>query len=210
MKKDKLMWLTTIICLLPIILSVILYDKLPAQVPIHFDARGEANNYAPKAVGAFGIPIFMAVINIFSHFKINNDPKKKNASTILIYVTKWTIPLMSIILMPVSLFIAMGYKLPVQIIVPAIVGVLIVACGNYLPKCKQNYTVGIKLPWTLNSEVNWNRTHHMAGYVWIASGICMIIGSWIQISSIYIILAVIIAMLLFPFVYSYSMYKKGI
>lgn len=210
MKKDKLMWLTTIICLLPIILSVILYDKLPAQVPIHFDVKGEANNYAPKAVEAFGIPVFMAVINIFSHFKINNDPKKKNASTTLIYVTKWTIPLMSIILVPVTLFIAMGYKLPIQIIVPAIVGVIIVACGNYLPKCKQNYTVGIKLPWTLNSEDNWNRTHHMAGYVWIISGICMIIGSWIQISSVFIILTVIIAMLLLPFVYSYSMYKKGI
>lgn len=210
MKKDKLMWLTTIICLLPIILSVILYDKLPAQVPIHFDVKGEANNYAPKAVEAFGIPVFMAVINIFSHFKINNDPKKKNASTTLIYVSKWTIPLMSIILVPVSLFIAMGYKLPIQIIVPAIVGVLIVACGNYLPKCKQNYTVGIKLPWTLNSEDNWNRTHHMAGYVWIVSGICMIIGSWIQISSVFIILTVIIAMLLLPFVYSYSIYKKGV
>jgi hypothetical protein len=38
---DKLLIISTVICLLPIILSLILYDKLPDKMPIHWDIKGE-------------------------------------------------------------------------------------------------------------------------------------------------------------------------
>jgi uncharacterized membrane protein len=210
MKKDKLIWITTIVCFLPIILSYALYDKLPAEVAIHFNAAGDADNYVPKSVAAYGLPVLMSVINIFTHITLNNDPKKMNASFVLKYIGKWATPILSVVLVPVTLFIALGYKIPIGIIASAIVGVVIVACGNYLPKCKQNYTVGIKLPWTLNSEVNWNKTHHMAGYLWILAGICIIIGSCIQVPSIPLTLIVVLVITIVPFSYSYFLYKKGI
>jgi len=210
MKKDKLLWSTTIICFLPLILSFVLYDKLPELVAIHFNYEGVADNYVPKAVGAFGLPVLMAAINIFIHFKLNNDPKKMNSPSALKYLGKWSVPIISVILIPVTLFIAIGYKIPIQIIALGVVGVIIVASGNYLPKCKQNYTVGIKLPWTLNSEVNWNKTHHIAGYLWILGGILMIIGSWIQIQGISLILSVGLVIIIIPCSYSYYLYKKGI
>jgi uncharacterized membrane protein len=192
------------------ILSFVLYDKLPAEIAIHFDDAGVADNYAPKALAAFGLPVLMAIINIFAHFTINNDPKKMNAALALKYLGKWAVPVASVILIPVTLFIALGYKIPIEIIVPAIVGVIIVAGGNYLPKCKQNYTVGIKLPWTLNSEVNWNKTHHLAGYLWILGGISMIIGSCIRMVSIPLTLIIVLVITVVPFFYSYLLYKKGV
>ena len=164
MKKDKLLWITTIICILPVILSFILYDRLPEQVAIHFDSAGIADNYAPKAFAAFGLPILMAALNAFTHFIMNNDPKKMNSALALKYMGKWIIPIMTVVLVPFTLFNALGYKIPLLNVMPIFVGVIILAFGNYLPKCKQNYTVGIKLPWTLNSEVNWNKTHHLTYY----------------------------------------------
>jgi len=152
----------------------------------------------------------MAAINIFTHFTINNDPKKMNAASALMYMAKWSIPIMSVILMPVTLFIALGYKIPIEIIVPGIVGIIIVAFGNYLPKCKQNFTVGIKLPWTLNSEENWNKTHHMAGYLWILGGFFMIIGSCMRMPGIPLTLIIILIITIIPFCYSYWLYKKGV
>lgn len=210
MKKDRLLWITTIICLIPLILSFVIYDKLPEVVPIHFNYAGVPNNYVPKAVGAFGMPVLMAAINIFTHFTLNNDPKKMNSPSALKYLGKWIIPIGSVVLVPITLFISLGYKIPIEIIVPAIVGVIIVAFGNYLPKCKQNYTIGIKLPWTLNSEVNWNKTHHMAGYLWILGGICMIIGSCIQVQGIPLTLIVLLVIIIVPCCYSYWLYKNGI
>ena len=44
-----------------------------------------------------------------------------------------------------------------------------------MPKLKQNYTIGIKVPWTLNSEENWNMTHRMAGKLYVVAGVISII-----------------------------------
>lgn len=56
-----------------------------------------------------------------------------------------------------------------------IIGVMFIWLGNYMPKLKQNYTIGIKVPWTLNSEENWNMTHRMAGKVYVVAGVISII-----------------------------------
>ena len=87
-------------------------------------------------------------------------------------------------------------------------GVLFLIIGNYLPKCKQNSTMGIKIPWTLSSEENWNRTHHMSGYLWMGAGIIGLIASLLGASAVCLpIFAVII---IIPTVYSYMLHKKGI
>ena len=210
MKKNKLLWITTIICILPIILSFVLYDRLPEQVAIHFDSSGIANNYAPKAFAAFGLPILMAALNVFTHFIMDNDPKKMNSALALKYMGKWIIPIITVTLVPFTLFNALGYKIPLMNIIPVIVGVILIAFGNYLPKCKQNYTIGIKLPWTLNSEYNWNKTHHLAGYIWMIGGICMIVGTFLHLQSVPLIFSITLFITMVPFVYSYSLYKKGV
>nr|WP_275450028.1 SdpI family protein [Clostridium massiliodielmoense] len=83
-------------------------------------------------------------------------------------------------------------------------------CGNYLPKCKQNYTVGIKLPWTLNSEENWNKTHRLGGYVWMAGGLILCILTWLNIYRQIATIVIVVIISVIPIVYSFLLYKKGI
>lgn len=52
---------------------------------------------------------------------------------------------------------------------------MFIGLSNYMPKLKQNYTIGIKVPWTLNSEENWNMTHRMAGKLYVVAGVISII-----------------------------------
>ena len=75
--------LSTLVCLVPIALTLALYDKLPAQVPIHFDLNGEPDNYSSKAVAGFLFPCLLAAFNLFVHFIMNADPKKQNANKII-------------------------------------------------------------------------------------------------------------------------------
>lgn len=207
-KINKTLVITTVVCLLPILLSLALYNRLPEKVPIHFDVHGQPDNYAPKAIAAFLLPVGMAVFNFVLQFFLGNDPKQENAGRIMRQITKWIIPVMCIILMPVTLFSGLGVRVPVHLIVPGMIGLLLIIIGNYLPKCKQNYTIGIKLPWTLNSQENWNRTHHIAGYLWIAGGIILIISG--LFSLLILPLITMILMVIIPSVYSYLLYKKGI
>ena len=196
--------------LAPIILSMTLYSQLPEQVAVHWDAAGNPDNYVSKAVAAFVLPLITAVINVIVNIGLNNDPKKMNAAPVLRTMGLWLIPALSLILMPVTLFKAIGAESPIQTIAPAIVGMLLVVIGNYLPKSKQNYTVGIKAPWTLNSQDNWNKTHRFAGYLWMAGGAFMILTAFLKASLAVAIVPVIILIVAAPAIYSFSLFKKGV
>ena len=78
--------------------------------------------------------------------------------------------------------------------------------GNYLPKCRQNYTVGIKIPWTLHDEENWNHTHRMAGYLWIFGGLLMIANIFLKWD--WLVFAVVMVAVVVPTIYSYLYYRK--
>ena len=93
--------------------------------------------------------------------------------------------------------------------VPMLIGILFIIIGNYLPKCRQNFTMGVRLPWTLASEENWNRTHRLAGKLWIIGGLLMTLYTMIEMHMIFFI-AVVFVMTLIPAIYSYTLYRKGI
>lgn len=209
-KIDLTVLLTTLICLLPIVMGLVLYEKLPTQIAIHWNAAGKPDNYVPKAIAVWGLPILMAGIHQFVLLMMEKDPKRANVSIVLKQVGLWIIPIISLIITPVTLFKALDYNIPIEVVAPVMVGVLITVCGNYLPKCKQNYTFGIRLPWTLKSTANWNKTHHMAGFLWTIGGICMIIAGFSNLSWTPIVLIIAIVLVVVPALYSYNLYKKGI
>jgi len=208
-KNSSTLIMTTLGCLLPIILSITLYDQLPEQIAVHWNSAGNPDNYMPKAIAVFGLPVLMAVLNFVVHIVVNNDPKKMNAAPAVRWIGLWIIPILSVIIMPVTLFKAMGADLPIETIAPAIVGILIIVTGNYFPKTKQNYTIGIKLPWTLHSEDNWNRTHRFAGYLWMIGGTLIIMTTFLKLNIALAILPIVVVLVVVPTVYSYSLYKKA-
>lgn len=209
-KIDRTMIITTIVCLLPIVLSAAFYDRLPAQIATHWNAAGEPDDYSSKAFAAFGLPLMMAALNLFVHFMINNDPKQRNIAKTLKLMAKWMLPIMTVVLMPITLLIAVGHDIRVEQVVPVFVSILFIFIGNYLPKCRQNYTAGIRLPWTLNSEANWNKTHHLAGFVWVIGGIAMALVSIFQIKTFPIFMGIVAGLVLIPSAYSYVLYRRGI
>ena len=120
----------------------------------------------------------------------------------------WIIPLLSVVLFGMIFSTAWNKDLHVASIAPILIGVLFVILGNYLPKCKQSYTIGIKLPWTLHSEANWNKTHRLAGFLWVLGGFAMMIAGFF--GGLWAILPIALGMTLIPTGYSYLLYRKGI
>ena len=116
--------------------------------------------------------------------------------------------MLSIILVPMMLFYELGYKMDVEKIVCTIMGVLFIVLGNYLPKCRQNYYVGIRIPWTLKSEENWNKTHRFGGFVFMICGVLILISAWAGIS--WMTVVALFAMIIIPMVYSYILHRRGV
>jgi uncharacterized membrane protein len=188
------------------LLALAVYGRLPAQIAIHFNSAGNPDSYLPRALAAFGLPVALALINLYIHFRLNTDPKIANASSVLRSVNRWALPFISVIIMPVTLFMAMDVDIPINIIATAIAGIVIVIYGNYLPKSKHNYTLGIRLPWTLHNEDNWNKTNRFAGFVWVAGGLLFIINAFLSLW--YVTAAIFVVLLVAPVVYSYLTYRK--
>lgn len=210
-KYRKTLIITTVIALLPILAGLILWNKLPEQIPMHFNAAGEVDGWASKPVGVFVMPLFLVAVEwlcALGSFKM--DPKAGNLNDKMMGLVLWFIPVLSVLLHALVYCTALGIEMNVQVVIPVLMGLLMIVIGNWLPKCKQTYTLGIKLPWTLADEDNWNRTHRFAGPIWVAGGLVMmataLFGGW----WLYLMLAALAVMVLAPTVYSYLLFKGKI
>ena len=206
--KKVIIILSTALCLLPILMGLYYWNELPVEMPIHFDVNGEADGFASKGFAVIGLPFLMAGFNLIMHLASRLEKRKENYSKELEQFVYFIVPIICNILFPIILFKSMGENVRIEIIIPVFLCITLTIIGNYLPKCKQNSTMGIKIPWTLKSEENWNKTHHMAGYLWMASGIVGLIASLLGAPIICLLIFAIVVIV--PTVYSYILHKKGI
>jgi uncharacterized membrane protein len=210
-KRDKsFIVLSTIICLLPIAMYLMVYDQLPEQMGMQWDLEGNVNWYAPRAAAVFGVPAALAIIHLASVFIRRNDPKRENASAVMQSIRDWIVPIVSILASVYSLLLNTGTSITRTIPLIA-VGVILIIIGNYIPKSRQNYTIGIRLPWTLDNVDNWNKTHRMAGYLRVLSGAVLIICPVLPVPTVAllsIILGTLLLCVILPVLYSFSIYKK--
>lgn len=209
MKNKRTLILTTLLCLLPMLVGLAVYGRLPERMATHWGLHGEVNGWSSRAFAVFGLPLIVAALNVAVYFGMNADPKRGNMSPALRLVCQWICPVVSVLAGGLTIAWGLGYELRIERIVPIFVGLVFVIIGNYLPKTKQSYTLGIRLPWTLNSEENWNRTHRLAGFLWVLGGLYFIVMSFVGWTPAGFLVPVLL-MVLIPAVYSYILYKKGI
>lgn len=207
-KNLKTLIITSIVILLPILAGLILWDKLPEQIPTHWNAAGEIDGWSSKAFAVFGLPVIMLAMHWLCVLGTAADPKKANHSDKMMQLMLWIVPFLSVALFALTYVAALGTEVQMALIMPLIVGLVLTIAGNYLPKCKQSYTLGIKLPWTLNSEENWNRTHRFAGRLWVVCGIGIMLTAFF--GGFWVFLPIVLVMVLVPTLYSYLLHRKGI
>ncbi len=205
-KNLKTLIITTIVTLLPILAGLILWDKLPDQIATHFNADGAADGFSSKAFSVFGLPVILAVLHWICTIGTNADPKQKNHSDKMLTIVLWICPVISLICSTVIYTYAMEISLDVSLVMLLLCGAMFIVIGNYLPKCKQNYTIGIKIPWTLNDEENWNYTHRVSGKIWVAGGIVILLTAVFKQMWIFFVITAI--MVIVPFVLSYLFHRK--
>ena len=210
-KNKKEIVLTTLLTFIPLIIGLLLWNRLPEMIPVHFGIDGQPDNYYPKLKAVCLLGLFLPLLHILCIFGTMSDPKRNNISKKVFNLVLWITPIVGALMSVMTYGSALGLKVDVVAITSLLIGIVFIILGNYLPKCRQNYTVGIKIPWTLNDKDNWDKTHRFAGYVYIIAGIIMICSMFLKgkilIFSYFI--NIFIASLL-PVVYSYILYRKSL
>ena len=208
MMKKKIDWkiliITSLICLIPIIFGVILYDQLPEQMAVHFGFDNEPNSFAPKEFALFGIPILMFALQVFCCiFSDFMEEKKQNKKYITIY--KWIIPIIEMVVYLTMLAYGAGIELDMRMIVCITLGIVFTLVGNYMPKTEPN-----KLQMNYIRADFWKKIKRPAGYFFVIIGLAFIISAFLNSIVSLILLGIIIVTAILISIYSiYLFYKKS-
>ena len=132
--KWKSLVITCIVCLLPILLGISLWSKLPDTMAIHFNLNNQPDNFASKGFVVFGLPLLMTALQVFCCFINDINAYKHGERKKFTRVTKWIIPIMAIILQTATLGYGLGWDIDIRRLAVFIVGVILLVIGNYLPK----------------------------------------------------------------------------
>ena len=206
--KRKLL-ISSVIILLPMLAGVILWGKLPAKVPTHWGFDGTVDGWGSKPFAVFALPLILLATHWICVFVTSLDPKNKGQSQKVFGLILWICPMVSLFVGVSVYAAALGMALNVGALAMVAMALMFVVIGNYLPKCKQNYTVGIKVPWTLESEENWNATHRFGGKVWVVGGVLMALCAFLPRAILFpVFLALLTAVVFLPILYSYLYYRK--
>lgn len=204
--KGKLL-ITTLITLIPMLMGIVLWERLPDPVVTHFGVNNEPDGWSPRWFAVFGIPCILAGLHVLCLIFASLDPKQKNIGKKPLGVLFWTVPSVSLVACTLTYAVSLGVDVNVGFIVTLLVGVIFIVFGNQLPRAKQNYTFGMRLPWTLEDEQNWNRTNRVAGWCMFLAGIVIVATSfW---NSPWILLGAFGFEMVVPVIYSYVVYRRG-
>ncbi len=132
--KKKSLIISCVICLLPILGGIALWDRLPNTMAIHFNIHNEADNFGAKGFVVFGQPILMMLLQMFCCFINDINSAKHGERRKFEIITKSIIPILSVILQTITLGYGLGMNFDIRKIVAVLVGIILIVIGNYQPK----------------------------------------------------------------------------
>jgi len=203
-------WYNIILLLLPFLVIPFIWDQLPAQIPTHWNMQGEVNGYSGKTFGLLFAPSLSILIYFLVLYLPKIDPKKR------FKINQKPLPILRTLLVLFFLGIqfwtilnAMGHTIGSQKWFYLGMAVFFLVMGNYLRTIKPNYFIGIRVPWALEDEENWRKTHRLGSYLWVAGSLLLIILFPFLPLKTYstVFFTVIIIMALIPTGYSFYIYK---
>ena len=202
-RRESLLLILTV---LPLIYLFINWRNLPGQLPIHFDLDGDPNGYGSKLVFVF-LPLGLYLLLLVLPFI---DPRKSNFEIFsdTYYKLKLVLILFFGIIDTTIVYNTLHGIEKMGQLVPISVFLIFTLLGNYMGNIRPNYFVGIKVPWTLNNDEVWTRTHKLAGRLWFWGGLTGIVALFIFNNPTVVLVPITIFITVVPIIYSYIIYQR--
>ena len=172
-------WISPLLVVVSVIASVVAYPSMAERVPTHWNMQGEVDGWSSRFVVAWVIPLVMATMLVIFRILPHIDPRRANYEkfrgaydaiviTIMVFMTGLHMLLLAS---------ATGSEVPIGRVIPAAVGAFFMVLGVLLPRAHPNWFIGIRTPWTMTSDVAWERTHRLGGTLFLLSGVLTVLAS---------------------------------
>lgn len=153
--------------------------------------------------------VLLLFVHVLCLFFTMKDKGNQNQSKKAMGMVFWIVPVISFFATGICMKAAFQLPYDLTFFVFAALGFIFMMIGNYLPKCRRNFSLGIKIKWTLCNDENWNATHRFGGKVWVLGGAALLILAFVPDRVSFVVLFPVILIMIFaPFLYSYLYYRK--
>ncbi len=208
---SKKLILAVAILAIPFLYLALVWNQLPDQVALHFGADGTPDRYGDKTelFSALGILTAVGLIAFGLIQWLPSIDPKKNLETSATTLFKFGLSLV-VFMAIINTYIIYSSTHPTEgRLIFVILGGLFASIGNLMHSVKPNYFIGMRLPWTLESEANWRATHQLASRIWFAGGIAMaVLALFLPMNWVLgVFITLVVLMTIIPTVYSYRYFK---
>jgi uncharacterized membrane protein len=209
MRKEII--LALLVILLQFIIAIYYYPQMPDQIASHWNIEGIADGYFSKFWGLFLVPLIS--VGLFLLFAVipRIDPLQHNIKDFIKYYWSFIVLFLGYMLYMELIIIVwnLGYTFNMFQALSTAIGILFFSIGFVIGKAKRNWFMGIRTPWTLSSDVVWNKTHRLGGKVFMISGLVSALGFFFEgYFALMLIMAPVMVGSIFLVVYSYFEYQK--
>ncbi len=194
------------------VLALVIYLRAPSRIPMHWNLHGEIDGWGGPA-SAFTLPAVGMGIVLMMEILPRLDPRRANWEkfggevrlivNVLVLFLAW---------MELSTIGAWTFGWPVDGSRATLVGMglLLMVMGNYFPRIRSNWWMGIRTPWTLSSDRVWRDTHRLAGRTFVAAGGVSLLAALLLPGSVGVTVALtaVGAGAAVPVVYSYLAWRR--
>jgi uncharacterized membrane protein len=192
--------------------GAVVYPYLPSPIPTHWGISGQADAFSPKGFwSVFLIPVIsLALYGLLLVVPIV-DPKRANIAKSL---RGYNIVLDAIIGLQVVIFISTTFAafkpgFDVVRIMLLAMGAMFLVLGRVMQDVKQNFTMGVRVSWTLADEVVWEKTNRLGGRLFMGLGVVTFVAALVPAPwNILMMMGSVFLMLPVLLLYSYAVYRK--
>jgi uncharacterized membrane protein len=216
MNRKSIAWILVLLLIaISFVYALYLYPDLPEKIPTHFNAKGEPDAYGGKNSIYLG-PAIMSIAGLLLFALLTNlksiDPKRYQQQDDGLFwkFGLFMVAFLSCLSMGI-LYITAHPSVSIQKFIIPTIGLAFAGIGWFMPKFRQNYFAGLRLPWTLDNADNWNATHQLAGKIWMIGGVAAALSGLVFTSetAFIVFFGIILLMVTIPIVFSYRMFRNG-
>ena len=207
-----------VLCVVNVAAHLLVMPSLPAQIPTHWGANGAVDGWGPSwmasALGALPL-VLLALFYVVPRIDPKGEAYRTSGKFYQGFVIAFTVFMCAISWMgELTVWGVVPASGTVNLLISGAVGLLFIGMGNYLPRVKQNYTLGIKTPWALADPENWRRTQRFGGACFMVLGFGLIVMGIAGTALSNEIVAAVIAVLVLGsvgamYAYSYLLWRKS-
>lgn len=210
MSNKPTLILSFTLILIAVAIGIALYGQLPDPMPSHWNAAGEVDGYTSKFWGVFLLPLVAAGLTLLLLAIPSIDPLKANIAQFRRQYNAFVVGFMVYLLYVYGLTLAaaLGYRFNMTMTLLPAMGLLFIGISFLVKSAKRNFFIGIRTPWTLSSDIVWEKTHALGARLFLISGIVIFVSAFLGEAGIWLMLAALLIAIVVPVVYSYLLFAR--